>query len=191
MKKKQEYIKFYDNYKKDLQIKLNELANNDLNLLKQMIVETSKKNGVVYILGNGGSISTANHISVDLLKNAKINSKSLYNDNLITCFSNDYGYENWMQKYLEYNTKNKDLVIFLSASGESKNVLKAAKFAKMKRFNFFSLTGFKKNNSLNRISKNKIWINSNSYNKVEILHFTLLAIIVDMIIGKTNYKSNL
>ena len=160
-------------------------------MLKQDIVKTSKKKGVVYLLGNGGSISTANHISVDLLKNAKINSKSLYNDNLITCFSNDYGYENWMQKYLEYNVNNKDLIIFLSASGESKNILKAANFAKKKKINFFSLTGFKKNNSLNNISKNKIWINSSSYNKVEIVHFTLLAIIVDTIIGKTNYKSNL
>ena len=191
MKTKQINTKFYDSYKKDLQTKLNELTNNDLESLKQNIVKTSKKNGVVYILGNGGSISTANHISVDLLKNAKINSKSLYNDNLITCFSNDYGYENWMQKYLEYNANNKDLIIFLSVSGESKNILKAAKFAKKKRINFFSLTGFKKNNSLNRISKHKIWVNSHSYNKVEILHFSLLAIIVDMIIGKTIYKSNL
>ena len=89
-KKKKNY--FYDNYKKDLQNKISSLTNNDLDLLKQDIVKTSKK-GVVYLLGNGGSISTANHISVDLLKNAKINSKSLYNDNLITCFSNDYGYE--------------------------------------------------------------------------------------------------
>ena len=99
--------------------------------------------------------------------------------------------KNWMQKYLEYNVNNKDLIIFLSASGESKNILKAANFAKREKINFFSLTGFKKNNSLNNISKNKIWINSSSYNKVEIVHFTLLAIIVDMIIGKTNYKSNL
>lgn len=191
MKIKKKKIIFYDNYKKDLQNKISSLTNNDLDLLKQDIVKTSKKKGVVYLLGNGGSISTANHISVDLLKNAKINSKSLYNDNLITCFSNDYGYENWMQKYLEYNVNNKDLIIFLSTSGESKNILKAANFAKKKRINFFSLTGFKKNNSLNNISKNKIWINSSSYNKVEIVHFTLLAIIVDMIIGKTNYKSNL
>lgn len=191
MKKKQKDLKFYYNYKKDLQVKIDQLDPHDLESLKKSILKTSKKKGSVYFLGNGGSISTANHISVDLLKNAKINSKNLYNDNLITCFSNDYGFENWMQKYLEYNINSKDLVIFLSVSGESKNIIKAAKYIKNKRINFFSLTGFKKNNSLNKISKKKIWINSNSYNKVEILHFTLLAIVVDMIIGKADYKSNL
>ena len=64
------------------------------------------------------------------------------------------------------------------------------KFTTVKKFRIeIMTTGFKKNISLNNFSINKIWINSSSYNKVEIVHFTLLAIIVDMIIGKTNYSA--
>ena len=132
---KQKNITFYNSYKKDLGNKLSELSNNDLELLKQDIINTSKKKGSVYLLGNGGSISTANHISLDLLKNAKINSKNLYNDNLITCFANDYGHDNWMKEAIKHYGDNGDLLIAISSSGKSKNIINACFEAKKKNLN--------------------------------------------------------
>ena len=169
-----------------LDINLKQIEN-----LRKIILKTSKKKGSVYLIGNGGSNSTANHISVDLLKNAKIKTVNSYSDNLITCFSNDYGYENWVKKYFEYMLNKNDLVIFLSVSGNSKNLINGAKYLIKKKINFFSLTGTHKNNNLNKLSKNKIWVQSKSYNYVEIVHFIILASVVDSIIGKVNYKSNL
>ena len=76
-------------------------------LLKKMILIPKKKNGKVFVFGNGGSISTANHFAVDLTKNAKIEAISVSNDNLITCFSNDYGFDNWIKNAIKYYVKKK------------------------------------------------------------------------------------
>ena len=63
-----------------------------------MFKKCNAKGGRVVFFGNGGSASTANHVSVDLSKNAKISSINFNESNLITCFSNDCGYSNWMKK---------------------------------------------------------------------------------------------
>tara|TARA_B100000787_G_scaffold144403_1_gene114246 strand:+ start:13871 stop:14458 length:588 start_codon:yes stop_codon:yes gene_type:complete len=158
-------------------------------LLKKKILVTKKKKGKVYIFGNGGSISTANHFAVDMTKNAKVETISISNDNLITCFSNDYGFEYWIENGIKYHVKKNDFIIFLSVSGKSKNIINAAKYCNKKKINFFSLTGHKKNNLLNKLSKNFLWIDSMSYNIVEIAHSIILLNIVDLIIGKNIYAS--
>ena len=98
-----------------------------------IIKNTSKKRGTIYLAGNGGSASTASHMSTDLTKNAKIKSMSFNDVNLITCFSNDYGYENWLKAAIKYYTKPNDLIVLLSVSGESKNLINAANFCKQKK----------------------------------------------------------
>jgi D-sedoheptulose 7-phosphate isomerase len=158
-------------------------------MIKKQILLTKKKNGKVFIFGNGGSISTANHFAVDMTKNAKVETISISNDNLITCFSNDYGFEHWIENGIKYYVKKNDFVIFLSVSGKSKNIINAAKYCNKKKINYFSLTGHKKNNLLNKLSNNFLWINSMSYNIVEIAHSIILLNIVDLIIGKNIYAS--
>lgn len=158
-------------------------------LLKKMILIPKKRNGKVFVFGNGGSISTANHFAVDLTKNAKIEAISVSNDNLITCFSNDYGFDNWIKNAIKYYVKKNDFIIFLSVSGKSKNMVNAIEYCNTKKINYFSLTGHKKNNLMNKISKNFLWVNSMSYNAVEILHSIILLNIVDLIIGKNIYSS--
>lgn len=159
-------------------------------LLKKKILFFKKKNGRVFIFGNGGSISTANHFAVDMTKNAKVETISISSDNLITCFSNDYGFEYWIKNALKYYVKKNDLVIFLSVSGKSKNIINAAKYCNKTKINYFSLTGHKKNNPLNKLSKNFLWVNSMSYNMVEITHSVILFNIVDLIIGENTYSSS-
>ena len=68
----------------------------------------------------------ASHVSVDLTKNAKIRSINFNESDLLTCLSNDYGYENWMSKALEFYSTKGDLIVIISSSGESKNVISAA-----------------------------------------------------------------
>lgn len=181
--------KLLSNYINHIAELTTELNKDKILELKKLILETKRKKGKVIIFGNGGSISTANHFSVDLTKNAKIKCISISNDNLITCFSNDYGFENWIKKSIEYFADRTDLIIFLSVSGESENILNAARYAMKRKIKIFSLTGHKKLNSLNKICKNNIWINSMSYNAVEILHSIILLNIVDLIIGKNIYNS--
>tara|TARA_B100001989_G_C24390061_1_gene388783 strand:+ start:121 stop:681 length:561 start_codon:yes stop_codon:yes gene_type:complete len=167
---------------------------NNLNLskileLKKMIIDTKKRKGIVYVFGNGGSLSTANHFAVDMTKNAKVKTISLSNDNLITCFSNDYGFDKWIKKSIEYYVKKPDLVIFLTVSGNSKNIVNALKLCKKKKIKTFSLTGHKNDNLSNKLSNNFLWINSMSYNAVEIIHNIILLTVVDLIIGNNAYTS--
>ena len=78
------------NYLNEVEILIKKIDLDNVLLLKKKILLTKKKNSKVFIFGNGGSSSTANHFAVDMTKNAKVETISFSNDNLITCFSNDY-----------------------------------------------------------------------------------------------------
>ena len=92
---------FVDNYDKEL-IKI-----------KDQILKTNKNRGKLIFFGNGASASLSSHAATDFSKQAKIESIALNDHNLLTAFSNDYGYSNWVKKSLEIYAKHNDL-IFLS-----------------------------------------------------------------------------
>ena len=162
-------------------------------LLKNQFLDVKKSKGKIIIIGNGGSASTSSHVSVDLTKNAGISAINFNESNLITCFSNDFGYENWISKSLNYYCDSKkDYVVFLSVSGNSKNLANGLKWCKKNNVRYATLTGCLKNNFLKKNNKNQInfWVNSKSYNIVEIVHHALLLTTIDLIIGKSIYKPN-
>lgn len=150
-----------------------------------------KKNKKVLIFGNGAGQSIADHFSVDITKNAKIKSLTFSGDNHLTCYANDYGYEKSIVKTIENYADKQDLVILISASGNSENMVKAAKFCNKKKINFFSITGFEKKSKLKKISKNNIFVNSKCFNIIEIVHLYILIQIVDLIKGKLVYSNKL
>ena len=184
-------MKFFKKYYEDIAKCIQELDRNKINSICKLIKNTSKNRGTIYFAGNGGSASTASHMSTDLTKNAKIKSMSFNDVNLITCFSNDYGYENWLKAAIRYYTKPNDLIVLLSVSGESKNLINAANFCKRKKIKLITITGAKKNNLLSQKGNINYWINSKAYNIVEVVQMTILASIVDKIIGKSEYSSHL
>jgi len=181
----QDYIKIYYNTNKKIQqIKIEKVINKILKIKK------NKKNKI-FILGNGGSSAISNHVATDLIKNAKVKTVSFSDSSLITCLSNDYGHDKWMKKALEFNLNKGDLVILISSSGNSKNIINAAKFCFQKKIDLITFSGMTSKNKL--IKENKrgvnIWVDSKSYNIIEISHLTILLYIVDRVIGKLIYKS--
>lgn len=104
-----------------------------LEKIAKSLVSTNKKNKKVIIFGNGGSAAISSHVSIDLTKNARIRSINFNEADLLTCFSNDYGYEKVYSKSLEFYADRGDVVIIISSSGKSKNVLEAAKICKKKK----------------------------------------------------------
>ena len=180
---------FYKNYIKIIKSKLNQINLKNINKLEKIIIETSKKSKKIIICGNGGSSATASHVAVDLTKNANIRAINFNEYDLITCFSNDFGYKNWIKKSLEYYADKDDLLILISCSGNSKNLLYGQKKARSLGLKTATLTGFKNSNLLNKSSNDvKIWINSKSYNHVEIIHHFILLMIVDKIINNNQKK---
>ena len=90
-------MSFFNKYYRDASTCISNLDKNKIETICQLIKKTSKKGGTIFIAGNGGSASTASHMSTDFTKNAKVKAVSFNDANLITCFSNDYGYENWLK----------------------------------------------------------------------------------------------
>ena len=123
--------KFLDDYWLRYQ-KLFFESRNDESILnfRNSIASTFENNGRLIFMGNGASASLSSHAATDFTKQAKIPSIAFNDHNLITALSNDYGYENWVSKALEFYGDVGDLVILISSSGTSKNIVNAAKNAK-------------------------------------------------------------
>lgn len=157
----------------------------------ELLKKCNLYNGKIIFLGNGGSASIASHVSVDLTKNARIRSINFNEPDLITCFANDFGHDNWMKEALKMYSNKNDIVILISSSGKSKNIINAAKWCLQNSLKTITFTGHNKDNPLKSLNNKgmNFWINSKAYNLVELSHLFILLSIVDLIIGKNIYKA--
>ena len=156
--------------------------------VKDDLITVSVSGKKVIVVGNGGSAAIASHISVDLTKNAGIRSINFNEADLITCFANDFGFENWVAKAVEFYGDEGDVLVAISSSGRSENILNGVKAARAKRFSsLITLSGFEPDNPLRQLGDINLWIDSKSYNFVETVHQLWLLLVVDLIIGKTEY----
>jgi D-sedoheptulose 7-phosphate isomerase len=147
------------------------------NLIKDIKIKKKK----VIIIGNGGSASIASHVCVDLTKICKVRSVNFNEANLLTCFSNDYGYAHWAQKALSFYADKGDLLICVSSSGKSMNIINAAKYAKKIGCKIITLTGFSSKNKLKKLGHVNLWLDSKNYNFIEMTHQTWLLSVVDFL----------
>ena len=185
MKKKDN--NFLNNYFEKLQRLINpeKKTNEKIILFKKYCLKIKKNNKKIFIFGNGGSSSIASHFTTDMIVNNNIKVFNFSDSNLLTCFANDYGYENLFSKIIEHYGNKGDLLILVSSSGKSKNHLKAATKAKSKKFSkIVTLTGFKKNNPLSKKGHINFWIDSKKYNHVENFHQIILLSLADLIKNK-------
>ncbi|MDC0951329.1 SIS domain-containing protein [Candidatus Pelagibacter sp.] len=180
---------FYKNIFNEISNKLNQTDCASLEKIAKSLINKNKKNKKVIIFGNGGSAAISSHVSTDLTKNARIRSINFNEADLLTCFSNDFGYEKVFSKSLEFYADKGDIVIIISASGKSKNLLEAARFCKKNKILLYTFTGFSKSNPLKKMGNINLWVNSKAYNIIENIHQIWLLSIVDRIIGKTEYSA--
>jgi len=156
--------------------------------VKNIAKQVKKNKTKIMIFGNGGSSAIASHVSVDFTKSANIRSVNFNEADLITCFSNDYGYERWVEKAIDFYADNKDVLILISSSGKSKNMINACKAARKKKMiKIITFTGHNKGNPLSKLGDINFWIDSKAYNFVENIHQIWLLTIADLIIGKREY----
>ena len=164
---------------------------NDLLAVKDALVSASKKGNKSIIVGNGGSAAIASHFAVDLTKNAKIRCINFNESDLITCFANDYGYEHWVKKAVEFYGDEGDVFVAISSSGSSENILNGCRVAREKKFSkVITLSGMNSENPLRTIGDINLWVNSKAYNHIENIHQFWLLAVVDVIIGKAEYSAN-
>ena len=179
-----DYKLFFSNYTDSISELLKNVDTNLINASVNLIANTKKNKNKIYIVGNGGSSSIASHVSVDFTKVAKINCSTFNNVNLITCFANDYKYENWVVEAIKAYSLEQDLFILISSSGTSKNIVNAAQYCKQKKMNLITLSGFKKNNPLSQSGNINFHVESEEYNYIEMTHHIILLSIVDIFAKK-------
>ena len=185
--------KYLEKYFTDLRNIINFDSEKIKNLIavSDILLKANNLGKKTMIFGNGGSAAIASHFSVDLTKNARVRCVNYNESDLLTCFSNDFGYEKWVEKCIEYYGDEKDVVILISAGGNSQNMLNGAKKAKEKKFSkIITFTGNKKDNELSKLGDINFWIDSKAYNLIENAHQALLLSLVDLIIGKSEYPPN-
>ena len=178
------YNTFYKNYSKSISDLLNSIDTNLIDQTVELIKKKIKTNNTIYIVGNGGSASIASHVSVDFIKVAKVKSSTFNNSNLITCFANDYGYENWVKEAIKAYCSVNDLIILISSSGTSPNIINAAKYCKDTNIDLITLSGFNGDNELRKLGKVNFYVDSKNYNYVEMSHHIILVSIVDIFAQK-------
>jgi len=184
-----DFLKKY--FKKIINLIDDEKYLNDLLKVKDILIKTIVTKKKIMIFGNGGSSAIASHFSVDLTKNAGLRCTNYNEPDLLTCFSNDYGYEKWVAKAIEFYGDAGDTVILISAGGNSENMINGAKSARKKKLKkIITFTGNDKNNRLIKLGDINFWVNSKAYNHIENVHQILLLSLVDLIIGKSEYSPN-
>ena len=175
------FLKKYFNQFKAL-IEPTDVLLENLSSFAQSLKKMHSNGNKALIVGNGGSAAMASHVAVDVTKAARIRSINFNESDLITCLANDFGYENWVAKAIEYYADANDLVILISSSGQSENILNGAKKAQSMRIPLITFSGFSAENPLRKLGELNLWVNSSEYNIVEMTHHIWLLAIVDSII---------
>tara|TARA_B100001057_G_C22841555_1_gene947298 strand:+ start:1789 stop:2316 length:528 start_codon:yes stop_codon:yes gene_type:complete len=157
---------------------INEINKSEIDKIVNFLIKNRKKSKI-YLAGNGASASIANHLATDFTKASKFDARTFNESNLITCLSNDYGYENWITQALKFYLKKDDILILISSSGTSKNIINAAKFCKKKKIKLITLSGFSEKNPLKKLGNFNFYVKSNIYNVIEATHLVILLSIVE------------
>jgi D-sedoheptulose 7-phosphate isomerase len=148
--------------------------------IKSKLVLLRGKKKVIYFFGNGASAAFANHMALDFSKNGKILSRSLSDSAMLTALANDYSYENAMLEYLKIEGVTKeDLIITISSSGNSPNILNVLNFCKENNFQTLALSGLKKDNKSILLAEHSIYVPMKTYGMVECIHQIFLHLILD------------
>ena len=154
----------------------------ELEQAAKMVSVAHQKGKKIVIVGNGGSAAMASHVTVDFTKAAGIRAINFNEADLITCFANDYGYEQWVAKALEAYADKGDLAILISSSGKSQNIINATEKATEIGLSTITLSGFFKDNPLKKSGDLNLWVDSCEYNVIEMTHHIWLLAIVDYLI---------
>ena len=156
-----------------------------LDQVHKLLGNVKKSGKKIFLIGNGASSAMSSHYAADLTKNAGINSYSLTDGALLTCFSNDFSYQTAFSEMLKRYMNEGDVLFGISSSGKSENIVNAAEYVKVNipEAKIITCTGFKKNNPLMLIGDLNLYIDNSDYGIVESAHAYYIHLIIDLFIN--------
>lgn len=137
----------------------------------------------VMFIGNGGSAGICSHLATDFSKNGGLRSVAFNDGAILTCLGNDLGYENVFAKQIEWHGIDGDLLIAISSSGRSANILKGVAAARARHCRVVTFSGFDQDNPLRRDGDINVYVRSGEYGFVEVAHLALIHAILDLDMG--------
>lgn len=147
-----------------------------------IVQKHSRQGGKIFFIGNGGSAAIASHMAIDFWKSGSIPALAFTDNSLLTCISNDFGYENVFAKPLEFFANKNDILFAISSSGKSKNILRGVEVMSAKGGSIITLSGFKNDNPLSSMGICNFYVPSHEYGLVEVIHQYICHFILDTII---------
>lgn len=183
-------------YRKDIKKEIEESLNvkelliskclDDINRAAEMLIDAIKEDKKIYLCGNGGSASDSQHIACELVGRIRKEPISVPAFSLVTniatltALSNDFGYENLFSKQLEVYANKGDILIAISTSGESLNIIKAVETAKKIKMKIIVMTGMKKT-KLSRMAELAVMVPSRDTPRIQEAHILIGHIFASII----------
>ncbi|HCV36384.1 MAG TPA: phosphoheptose isomerase [Acidimicrobiaceae bacterium] len=176
---------FFSSYFSGLAEALVSVAPDDLLAATDLVERVGGSGRKVIIVGNGGSAAIASHVAVDLTKAAGVRAVTFHDPGLITCYANDYGYENWVAEAIGSYADEGDAAILISSSGCSENIVNGSITATELGLPVITFSGFEATNPLRSMGEVNFWVDSSDYNVVETTHQIWLLAVVDCLIDRS------
>jgi D-sedoheptulose 7-phosphate isomerase len=150
----------------------------------EALCKVKDKKNRIFFIGNGASCSMASHFAADFTKNGGITSFSVNDGALLSCFSNDFSFQTSYMEILKRQLENDDLLVAISSSGKSSNILIAVDYIKnnCERSQIISLSGFNEKNPLRGMGNFNLYVPASEYGLVESVHSYYLHLIIDLFI---------
>lgn len=155
-----------------------------INKAINLIVSLTSEGAKAIFIGNGGSASIASHQATDFWKNGGMRAIAFNDSSLLTCLSNDFGYQYVFEKPIEMFADPGDILIAISSSGRSENIIRGVNAAIEKGCQVITMSGFAPDNHLRPMGNLNFFAPSNSYGFVEIVHLAICHCILDSIIAQ-------
>jgi D-sedoheptulose 7-phosphate isomerase len=153
-----------------------------IELVCNLIKEQCGLGGKIISIGNGGSAAITSHLTIDFWKNGQVNAMAFNDASLLTCISNDFGYQHVFEKPIEFFAEEVDILIAISSSGRSENILRGVSSAQQKGCSVVTLSGFDADNPLRFMGLYNFHVPSRKYGLVEVVHQYICHCISDVTI---------
>ncbi len=141
--------------------------------------DAHRAGNTVMFVGNGGSAGIAGHMATDFSKVGGVRAITFNDASSLTCLGNDLGYDQVFAQPVTMHGRAGDLLVAISSSGRSANILNAAKAAGAKGCKVLTLTGFAADNPLRALGDVNLYVPASTYGFVEITHLALLHAVLD------------
>ena len=138
----------------------------------------------VIFVGNGGSAAIASGMAIDYWRNGGMRAVAFNDAALLTCISNDFGYQHVFEKPVEMFSDRGDVLIAISSSGQSENILRGVEAGEKAGCRIVTLSGFARTNPLRELGDLRFYVPSDAYAHVELVHQAICDAIRDRIIAE-------